>query len=92
MSCLFAKETSIFVFGLARTSDDLYKRLGLIRGAQDSIDPVYAAIQETVDKVNKEMQPYARISRITILLEALEMTTTKKVKRNFDHVQAVDTV
>lgn len=73
-------------------SDDLYKRLGLIRGAQDSIDPVYAAIQETVDKVNKEMQPYARISRITIILEALEMTTTKKVKRNFDHVQTVDTV
>ncbi len=71
-------------------SDDLYKRLGLIRGAQDSIDPVYTTIQETVDKVNKDLQPYARISKITILLEALEMTTTKKVKRNFDHVQAVE--
>ncbi len=75
---------------LVYPSDDLYKRLGLIRGAQDSIDTAKNEIQEIVDKVNKELQPYARISKITILLEPLEMTTTKKVKRNFDHVQAVE--
>jgi len=71
-------------------SDDLYKRLGLIRGSQDSIDAINNAIQDIVDKVNKEQQPYARISKIAILLEPLEMTTTKKVKRNFDAIQAIE--
>ena len=56
-------------------SDDLYKRLNIVRGSDYSID--------IVNKINKELAIYARISKITILDEPLEMTTTKKVKRNF---------
>ncbi len=40
-----------------------------------------AAMQVIVDKVNAEMLPYQRISRVKLLEEPLEMTTTKKVKR-----------
>jgi len=38
-------------------------------------------MQKVVDQVNKTMLPYSRIDKVTVLKEALEMTTTKKVKR-----------
>lgn len=34
-----------------------------------------------IDQVNKELFPYQRISRLSLLDEAMEMTTTKKIKR-----------
>ncbi len=37
--------------------------------------------ERIVDRVNRELLPYKRISRITILEEPMEMTTTKKIKR-----------
>jgi len=64
-------------------SDDLFKRLNIVRGSDYSIDLVRDEIQDAVNKINKELVVYSRISKITILDEALEMTTTKKVKRNF---------
>ena len=64
-------------------SDDLFKRLNILRGSDYSIDLVRDEIQDAVNKINKELVVYSRISKITILDEALEMTTTKKVKRNF---------
>lgn len=64
-------------------SDDLHKRLSVMRGTPESVDPVYQAIEEIVEKVNKTLQPYQRIGKITILGEALEMTTTRKVKRTY---------
>jgi len=64
-------------------SDDLFKRLNIVRGSDYSIDLVRDEIQEAVNKINKELVVYSRISKITILDEPLEMTTTKKVKRNF---------
>ncbi|MFA6646939.1 MAG: AMP-binding protein [Sphaerochaetaceae bacterium] len=39
-------------------------------------------MQTIVDKVNKEMLPYKRITRLTIADEPLEMTSTKKIKRH----------
>jgi len=42
---------------------------------------VEARIKHVVDDINAKMLPYQRISKITILEQALEMTTTKKVKR-----------
>lgn len=45
-------------------------------------DQVLKHMQEVVDKVNKEMLPYKRISRLTIADEPLEMTSTKKIKRH----------
>ncbi len=62
-------------------SDDLFKRLNVGRGMPSSLEYVHAAIDPLVDKVNRQLQPYQRISKITILDEPLEMTTTKKVKR-----------
>jgi long-chain acyl-CoA synthetase len=38
-------------------------------------------ITEVVREVNRELLAYKRISRIRILTEAMEMTTTKKIRR-----------
>ncbi len=53
-------------------------------GARDGIDSgdVEARIRRVVDEVNSKMLPYQRISKVTLLEEPLEMTTTKKVKRH----------
>ncbi len=52
-------------------------------GAREGIDSgdVEARIRRVVDEVNSRMLPYQRISKVTLLEEPLEMTTTKKVKR-----------
>ncbi len=42
---------------------------------------IEAHLRGVVDKVNATMMPYSRIDKISVLEEALEMTTTKKVKR-----------
>jgi long-chain acyl-CoA synthetase len=39
-------------------------------------------MQSVVDKVNKELLPYKRITRVTIAKEPMEMTSTKKIKRH----------
>ncbi len=38
--------------------------------------------EKIVDRVNREVLPYKRISKLTILDEPMEMTTTKKIKRH----------
>ena len=77
------KTKSEEIEALVYPSDDLYKRLGVQRGNKDDEPAVIKAVQEYVDKVNKTLQPYARILRINILEKPLEMTTTRKVKRNY---------
>lgn len=69
---------------LVYPADDLYKKLNVMRGTNEAIDPIYQAIEEIVNKINKTLQPFQHITRIKILDEPLEMTTTRKVKRNFD--------
>ena len=39
-------------------------------------------MQSVVDKVNKELLPYKRITRVTIAKKPMEMTSTKKIKRH----------
>ena len=68
---------------LVYASDDLFKRLNVIRGSDDAVDPIYDAVKDIIDKINKNLPTYARISKITILDEPLEMTTTRKVKRKY---------
>jgi len=46
-------------------------------------DTVQKAVKEIVDRVNKKLLSYQKITRITILKEPLEMTTTLKVKRDY---------
>lgn len=62
-------------------SDDLLNRLFIARNVAAGDKKVYDEIKLIVDKINKGLQPYARISKITILDKALEMTTTRKIKR-----------
>jgi long-chain acyl-CoA synthetase len=38
-------------------------------------------MQEIVDKVNKDLLPYKRISRVDLVDEPFEMSSTKKIKR-----------
>lgn len=64
-------------------ADGLFTRLGLTRGAPGVEDDVLEEVQSIVDRVNKGLQPYQRISKVTVLAEPLEMTTKRTVKRNF---------
>jgi long-chain acyl-CoA synthetase len=68
---------------LVYPADDLFKRYDVMRGTPESEDVVNQAIDEIVDKVNRNLQTYQRISKVTILSEPLEMTTTQKVKRTY---------
>ncbi|MFP4067170.1 MAG: AMP-dependent synthetase/ligase [Spirochaetaceae bacterium] len=51
-----------------------------------STEPDWEAIERRanaiVEEVNKELMPYQRIKRVTVLREPMEMTTTKKIKRH----------
>jgi len=77
------------VEALVYPSDDLMKNLKIDRDTKDESlkDQILQVIKGIVDKVNKTLQPYARISKITILDKALEMTTSKKVKRNYKKIE-----
>jgi len=68
---------------LVYPSDDLLKKLNVIRGADEAQDPVHDEINDIIGKVNKDLPVYSRIAKVTILDELLEMTTTRKVKRNY---------
>lgn len=77
------KTSEIEIEALIYPSDDLYKRLNVNRSADPENPNVVKEVQKIVNKVNSTLPPYAHISKITILKEALEMTTSLKVKRNY---------
>lgn len=64
-------------------ADGLFTRLGMTRGAPGTDEDVREEIESIVDRVNRALQPYQRITRVTVLAEPLEMTTKRTVKRNF---------
>ncbi len=64
-------------------SDSVFETLGLKREEAWNSKEVADVIKEAVDAVNKLQQPYARITRTTILETPLAQTTTLKVKRNY---------
>ena len=57
-------------------SKDYYKEKGFDK------DQIKADIEETVKTVNASLMIYKKIEKITILDEPMDMTTTKKIKRN----------
>jgi long-chain acyl-CoA synthetase len=63
--------------------DLIYDRLKITRTDSFSSDDVLEIIQNDVDAVNRTLQPYARISKVTILEQPMETTTTLKIKRNY---------
>lgn len=75
--------TSEEIEALIYPADELYQKLGLERSMESVQPQIMEAIQTIVAKVNKTQQPYSQISKITILKEPMEMTTSLKVKRNF---------
>lgn len=68
---------------LVYVADDFYSRNKLTRGNAGDDEKALAKVEEIIGSVNKKLLPYQRITKITILKEPLEMTTTKKVKRHF---------
>ena len=76
-------ETSEEIEALIYPSDSAYEALGQKREEDYNSAQINERIQNEVSKVNKTLQPYARITRITILENPLEMTTTKKIKPNY---------
>lgn len=74
---------SEMIEALIYPSDALYTSLGLTRSVTSLQPEILDAIKRDVSKVNKNFQSYSQITKITILKEPLEMTTTQKVKRNF---------
>ena len=77
------EKTSEEIEALIYPSDDLYKALGFERSNEFVQEEVLDAVQKIVSKVNKNFQAYSQISKVTLLKEPLEMTTSQKVKRNF---------
>ena len=73
--------TSEEIEALVYPTDELYKTLNLDRGTPAGDSAVYKRIETIVEIVNKELLPYQRITKTTLLDKPLEMTTTKKVKR-----------
>lgn len=65
-------------------SDDLFTRLKIKRDDKIGGEAIKKEIQANVDKINRELQSYQRISKVTILEAPLEMTSTQKVKRNYN--------
>jgi long-chain acyl-CoA synthetase len=49
--------------------------------AASSKEDIKAAIDKIIADVNQRLLPYQRIERVTLLDEPMEMTTTKKIKR-----------
>ena len=77
------EKTSEEIEALIYPSDELYKNLGFERNNEFVQEEVLDAVQKIVSKVNKNFQAYSQISKVTLLKEPLEMTTSQKVKRNF---------
>ena len=74
---LTSEEIEVLIY----PTDELYKTLNLDRGTPAGDSAAYKRMAAIVDIVNKELLPYQRITKITLLNKPLEMTTTKKVKR-----------
>ncbi|MHB9292093.1 long-chain acyl-CoA synthetase, partial [Hollandina sp. SP2] len=66
---------------LVYPSPDFFKNLpdAASSGTQESIS---TRINQIISEVNQRLLPYQRIEKISILDEPMEMTTTKKIKRD----------
>lgn len=62
-------------------NEDYFRAAGP-EGAALTGEQVEERINGIIQEVNQELLPYQRISRVTVLNEPMEMTTTKKIKRH----------
>ena len=49
---------------------------------EKAVAEIEKRMNQIVSEVNKSLQPYKKITRVTVVNEPLEMTSTKKVKRH----------
>lgn len=49
--------------------------------AVDAAKAIQARMNEIIEEVNKELQAYKKITKVTVVSEPMEMTSTKKIKR-----------
>ncbi len=63
-------------------NDEYLEKLFTKSGDMKSLENVRRIFEIIIDRVNRELLPYKRISKFTILDEPMEMTTTKKIKRH----------
>ncbi len=61
---------------------DAYKD-GLLKGhsEEETLRAMQSRMEEIIAEVNKRLMPYKRIERVRVIPEAMEMTSTKKIKR-----------
>ncbi|MBR5646273.1 MAG: AMP-binding protein [Treponema sp.] len=69
---------------LVYPADSMLTKLNVSRTDDNAKETILSASSKIIDKINKTLLPYQRISKITILDKPLEMTTTKKVKRVYN--------
>ena len=76
-------KTAEEIEALIYVSDDLYSRMACKRNPDFVQKEVYNEVKTIVSRVNKKLQSYEQITKISILKEPLEMTPSQKVKRNY---------
>ncbi|MCR4580423.1 MAG: AMP-binding protein [Treponema sp.] len=74
-----AEEIEVLIY----VSDDLYSRMACKRSMDYVQQEIVNEVRSIVSRVNKKLQPYEQITKITLLKEPLEMTPSQKVKRNY---------
>jgi long-chain acyl-CoA synthetase len=67
---------------LVYPSPDFFKTAGEGGEAAPAQKMIKLRIDAIVSEVNQRLLPYQRIEKVTILDEPMEMTTTKKIKRD----------
>ncbi|MDR2028770.1 MAG: AMP-binding protein [Treponema sp.] len=68
--------------GLVYPNPEFFKPLREHEEKTVSKEEIKARIDKIIAEVNQRLLPYQRISRVQILDEPMEMTTTKKIKRD----------
>ena len=66
---------------LVYPADAMLTRIGADRNKAEDAAKILKEVNAIIDMVNKTLLTYQRITKVTILPQPLEMTTTKKVKR-----------
>jgi long-chain acyl-CoA synthetase len=79
-----AETKSEGIEALVYPADSMLSRIGVQRDDKAAQDKILQEVTAIIEKVNKTLLSYQKISKITILDKPLEMTTTKKVKRNYN--------
>ena len=73
------EKSAELIEALVHPDPDWLKRLGSDEG--QAMAAAELRVRKIVEEVNQKLLPYQKITKVSLLAEALEMTTTKKVKR-----------